>query len=84
MRSLCRLVILLAALVFAVCVPGDQSHHLALVGGAVSDGTGVEPYQGWTVLIHDSLIAAVGPEVEVPRGAFDALVLVLRQQCLEP
>jgi imidazolonepropionase-like amidohydrolase len=69
MRNLKRSIFLLAALGLPACAPSEPSHYLALVGGTVIDGTGAAPHQGWTVLIRDSLIAAVGPELEVPSGA---------------
>lgn len=69
MCKLHRFVFLLAALALGACAPTEPGSYLALVGGTIIDGTGAQPHQGWTVLIQDSLIAAVGAEVEVPRGA---------------
>lgn len=69
MRTQNRSLFLLAALFLGACAPSDTNGYLALVGGSVIDGTGADPYVGWTVLIHDSVIAAVGADVEIPRGA---------------
>ena len=69
MHRLCKSIILLAALCSAACTSSDSASHVAFVGGSVIDGTGAPPHQGWTVLIRDSVITAVGPDVEIPGGA---------------
>jgi len=46
-----------------------QDRVVALVGGAVIDGTGKAPQANCTVLIRGERIAAVGPKVQIPKGA---------------
>jgi imidazolonepropionase-like amidohydrolase len=61
--------LLLFSLVLPSCRPVEPGIYLALVGGSVLDGTGTDPHEGWTVLIRDSVIHAVGDDVRIPRGA---------------
>lgn len=61
------LLLTLVALLLVACAgEGDGVPSIALVGGAVIDGTGAPP-RAATVLIHGSEIEAVGAELEVPR-----------------
>jgi len=60
--------LLLLATALSACEPVEPGEYMALVGGKVIDGTGTYPYEGWTVLIRDSVIHAVGPDVRIPRG----------------
>jgi imidazolonepropionase-like amidohydrolase len=46
-----------------------QERVVALVGATVIDGTGKSPQAGSTVLIRGERIAAVGPKVQIPKGA---------------
>ena len=61
--------VLASAFYFVVNQAGAQERVLALVGGAVIDGTGKAPQAGHTVLIRGERIAAVGPKVQIPKGA---------------
>jgi imidazolonepropionase-like amidohydrolase len=46
-----------------------QERVVALVGGAVIDGAGNAPQAGCAVLIQGDRIAAVGPKIQIPKGA---------------
>jgi imidazolonepropionase-like amidohydrolase len=67
--GLAGFLVLLLLGVFPACEPVEPGSYTALVGGRVIDGTGTSPYEGWTVLIRDSVIEAVGPDARIPRSA---------------
>ena len=76
---------LLAALALALLAPVSatqtQPSALALVGGALIDGTGAPRVEGVTVLLRGQRIAAVGRDVQVPA---DALVVDVAGKTLMP
>lgn len=60
--------LLLTALALSACQEVEPGAYVALVGVDVIDGTDAGPHQGWTVLIRDSLIHGLGPDIRIPRG----------------
>jgi imidazolonepropionase-like amidohydrolase len=58
-----------SAVYFVINRANAQERVIALVGGAVIDGKGNAPQAGFTVLIRGDRIAAVGPKIQIPRGA---------------
>lgn len=61
--------VLASAFHFVVNQTEAQDRVVALVGGAVIDGTGKAPLAGNTVLIRGERIAAVSPKAQIPKGA---------------
>ncbi|MGH8692842.1 MAG: amidohydrolase family protein [Burkholderiales bacterium] len=64
-----NIALLLLAGLFSFSRVEAQERLVALVGGTVIDGTGKAPQAGATVLIRGERIAAVGPKVQIPKGA---------------
>ncbi|MBK6802496.1 amidohydrolase family protein [Novosphingobium sp.] len=62
----------LAVLLSAVSGAGLQAQaknrSVAIIDATIFDGTGKEPFRG-TVIIRDGRIAAVGPDIQVPKGS---------------
>jgi imidazolonepropionase-like amidohydrolase len=56
-------------LISASIVPTrDQTNTIAIVGAIVVDGTGAEPVKV-TVVVSGDRISAIGPQLEIPKGA---------------
>ena len=54
-------------LLLALAIPAASAQSLLLQPDRVFDGEAV--HTGWSVLVHDGRIAAVGPRLEAPSGA---------------
>ena len=58
-----------ASLALAAMVSAISAQTIALVGGAVIDGTGRPGVAKCTIVVDGERIAAVGPDVRIPEGA---------------
>ena len=63
-----RLFIAMAAAIASLAAPAAADTYL-LRPARVFDGVNPQPHAGWSVLVEDDKIAAVGPNVTAPEGA---------------
>ena len=76
-----RLILILAAVLFALPAQAQQGQPLLLRPDRVFDGVDPRPHAGWSVLVRGNRIEAAGPDVEAPA---DAHVIDLPGQTLMP
>jgi len=72
-----------ALLTLGQALPGSRAPRMALVGGAVVDGTGAPPILDAAVVIEGDRISAVGPRAQIPIPA-DATVIDVSGKTILP